>query len=234
MVESDSGGLPVETGGEGAGVARGERLATVGWRTAPAALAVVLTSLLVRLAAGEDPNPVVPVVYGSDMLDIVSPLWLRLLSQWLARPQMVLSIVAGVVALLVVARRAGPRPAVLGGVVWLGANLTVQGIKHGILPIAPGVVAPQLSGHTAVASGAAFAVVLAVSARWRARAAALAAVAVAAIGVGVVLVGWHTPVQSLASVLVTFAWLAACRPRRSAGTAGGSVGLRVDPVSVRT
>lgn len=190
-------------------VDRNGRVVGAGRRALPGVALLVVAWLVAALGADEQPGPVVQPAYGHDMLDIVGPWWLASLSTALAHPVMWLAVLAGVGGLLVVAWRDGPRAAVAGGAVWLGANLTVQAVKH--VGVA-GVGALQLSGHTAVASGAALLVVLAVPPGRRRRAWALAAAAVVLVGVGVVLVGWHTPVEAAVPALLTCAWAALLRP----------------------
>lgn len=146
------------------------------------------------------------------MLQIVSPWWMAVLSTVLAHVVMWLAALAGASALLGLQLRRGPRTAFLTGAVWLGANLTVQAIKHGLVPLAPGVGASQLSGHTAVASGAALALTLAVPVRLRRMTALTTAIIVGLVGLGVVVVGWHTPAQATVPVILTGAWAALLRP----------------------
>lgn len=191
---------------------RDGRLGSVLRRALPAAVVLALTGLVLRLGAGEAPGPVVEPVYGHDMLDVVAPWWMAVLSKALMHPVMWAAVVVGAVALVVVALRDGVRAAAPAGLVWLGANLTVQAVKHGLVPLLPGDAAPQLSGHTAVVAGAALLLVRAVPSRWRRLTALAAVVVLVGVGVGVVLVGWHSPAQAAAPVLLTGVWAALLRP----------------------
>lgn len=177
-------------------------------RVLPAGLVALLAAVVLWFGTGEAPSPLVAPVYGHDMLDVVSPLWMRLVSQALAGPVLWVAVITGLVALLWVALLDGARSALLGGLVWLGATLTVEAIKRGIVPVG----GPQLSGHTVVVSGAVVAVVLAVRAGRHLAVAILGAAVVALVGVAVVVVGWHTPAQAVAPVLLTVVWLALLRP----------------------
>lgn len=212
--------------GRGARMDRGGRLGSVLRRALPAVLTLALAAFVLRLGAGQQPGPVVEPVYGHDMLDVVAPWWMAVLSKALMHPVMWAAVLVGAVSLVVVALRDGPRAAAPAGFVWFGANLTVQAVKHGLVPLVPGDAAPQLSGHTAVVAGAALLLVAAAPARWR-RVTALACSAVlVGVGVGVVLVGWHTPAQATVPVLVTCAWAALLRPWVAAA------GRRAEPVHV--
>jgi hypothetical protein len=136
------------------------------------------------------------------------PWWVRVLSFGLGRltiPALLLVAAAAVAVLLRGRRwrRAGEAVVVLGG-----ANLTVQMVKHGLVPLDPWSSAPRLSGHMAVVVGAATAVALAVPPRWRRRAVAGGAVAVLLVAVGVVC-AWHTLSEMLVPTLLAAAWVLA-------------------------
>lgn len=134
-------------------------------------------------------------------------LWVRLLRGGLSRitvPVLVLGSAAALVALLIAQSTAS---AVAAVVVMLGANLTVQVVKRGVLPFVPGLPGAKLSGHMAVAVGAAFVVVLAVAPSHRRTTARIAALLVVAAGVGVVVGSYHTVAEAVAPLLVSVAWI---------------------------
>ena len=133
-------------------------------------------------------------------------LWVHLLRGglgWIADPVLV---VVALVAVVVMLRRGRWREALVATVVWLGANGTVQAIKHGIVPFVPGHHAPELSGHQGVVWGAVVAVALAVAPRWRRTVVTWGAVAVVLMAVGILLTGWHTLDQVLVPLLICAAW----------------------------
>ena len=89
----------------------------------------------------------------------------------------------------------------------LGANLTVQAVKRGVPPFVPGRPSPQLSGHMAVAVGAALVVVLAVAPPHRLMTARIATLLVVAAGVGVVVGSYHAVAEAVAPWLVSVVWI---------------------------
>jgi hypothetical protein len=150
-------------------------------------------------------------------------LWVRLASG-AARGGFVLLLVASLVAVAVLARRGRWRAAWALAAVIVGANGTVQAIKHGWLPFVPGAAAPSLSGHMPVVVGAAVAAVLLVPVGWRRRAAVWGA-AVVTVAAGVVAVAWHTPFEVLVPTLIAAAWaLVALSLAGERTTAAGAVG----------
>lgn len=150
--------------------------------------------------------------------------WVRLLRGGLGRLAVPVELAVAAAALAAMAWHRRWRAAVVGCLVVVGAIGTVQAVKHGWVPLGPGVEAPVLSGHMPVVVAAATAVWLAVPARHRAAVAWWGAVAVLATGVGVVLTAWHTPAEVLASTALAVAWPLAVVPvarvspdRRAAG-----------------
>jgi uncharacterized membrane protein len=113
-----------------------------------------------------------------------------------------------VAAIAVLLRARRWRRAAEAATVLVGANLTVQAIKHGLVPFGPWASSPGLSGHMAVVIGAATAVALAVPSAWRRRAALCGAGAVLAVAVGVVC-AWHTVTETLVPMLLAAAWVLA-------------------------
>ena len=150
-------------------------------------------------------------------------LWVHLLRGLLGTLAIPALLVVVAVVLVVVLRQRRWRDALVIAVVWLGANGTVQAIKHGLLPVVPGHAAPVYSGHMAVTIGAAVALAVAVPARWRVRTIAWGAVAVVAMGVGILLTAWHTLDQVVAPTLIALAWTSAVLPFASRPEAEASL-----------
>lgn len=156
------------------------------------------------------------------------PLWVRALSFGLGRLTIPALLLLAALAIATMLRARRWRPAIEASVVLVGANATVQAVKHGLVPCEPWRSAPDLSGHMAVVVGAAVAVALAVPPPWRRRATAWGAVAVAVVAVGVVC-AWHTLTEMAVPTLLAAAWvLAAVVPETAAPevatAAAGAVG----------
>lgn len=123
----------------------------------------------------------------------------------------VLAISAGVLALVwtVRTRRWIPALCAVGAV--LGANLTTQILKHGILD-KPDLGVQQLahnslpSGHTTATASLLLAALLVAPPHLRPRAAAWGALLAALTGMLTVLNGWHRPSDAVAALLVVGAW----------------------------
>lgn len=207
---------------------------TVWGRSALAALAVAAAWALAW--AGSPPRPAAAALARlrkatEDALPD-HPLWVRALSFALGRLTIPALLLVAAAAVATLAWRGRWRRAAQAAGVLVGANLTVQAVKHGLVPVAPWSSAGGLSGHMAVVVGAATAVALAVPPGRRRAATAWGAVAVAAVAVGVVL-AWHTLTEMLVPTLLAAAWvLAVVGPgagsgpdaggRSSAPTAGAS------------
>jgi hypothetical protein len=160
-------------------------------------------------------------------------LWVRLLRgglHWIALP---FALALAGVALVSLVRHRRRGDAAVAAVVLLGANGTVQAVKHGLLGLGPST--PQLSGHMAVVVGAAFAVTLAAGPDLRRWVLPLGVAATAATGAGVALVAWHTVPEVCAPTLVAVAWVLACLP--FVGRRRGAPAAREDdavPVGARS
>jgi len=137
-------------------------------------------------------------------------LWVRLLRGGLGRVALPVVLALAAIALLSLVRHGRRRDAAVAVVVLVGANGTVEAIKHGLLDLGPST--PLLSGHMAVVVGTAFVVALASAPTPRRRVVALGAAAVVATAAGVALVAWHTVPEVLAPTLVALAWVLACLP----------------------
>ena len=134
------------------------------------------------------------------------PLWVRVLSFGLGHLAIPVLLVVAAAAIVVLLRARRWRRAAEAATVLVGANVMVQSIKHGLVPLGPWASSPDLSGHMAVVVGAATAVTLAVPSTWRTRAAQGGALAVLAVAVGVVC-AWHTVPQMLVPTLLAVAWV---------------------------
>ncbi|MFC0675603.1 phosphatase PAP2 family protein [Brachybacterium hainanense] len=94
----------------------------------------------------------------------------------------------------------------------IGANVTTQVVKHGLIDrenLADGLaITPNSfpSGHTTFAAAAAVAIVLAVPSRIRSLTACLATAWTVAAGVGTIAAGWHRPSDVVGAVMVVGAW----------------------------
>lgn len=135
-------------------------------------------------------------------------LWVRALSFGLGRLAIPVLLLVAAVAVAALLRARRWRRAAEAVLVLVGANLTVQAVKHGLVPLAPWSSAPDLSGHMAVVVGAATAVALAVPGQWRRRAVAWGSCAVVLVAVGVVC-AWHTLSEMLVPTLLAAAWVLA-------------------------
>lgn len=125
-------------------------------------------------------------------------------------PELV-AITAGVLALVwtVRARRWTAAICALGMVI--GANLTTQVLKHGVLTKADLGVQEAAnnsfpSGHTTATAALLLSVLLVVPPHARARAGRWGAVLAAFTGMVTVLTGWHRPSDAAAALLITGAW----------------------------
>ena len=150
-------------------------------------------------------------------------LWVRLLRGGLGRITIPFLLVVTVLCVVAVLRQRRSRDAVVAVVFWLGANGTVESIKHGLVPFVPGHPQPLLSGHMGVVWGAVVAATLAAPVLARRRVVAWGAVAVAATAVGILLTAWHTPDQILAPLLLCAAWTLVVLPFAGTPRAPGPV-----------
>lgn len=127
----------------------------------------------------------------------------------------VASLALGGVAIMLVALvRERPHLALAAGVVIVGANITTQILKTGILdrpdlvgqrdPL--GVMNTFPSGHSTVAMSLAVALVLVVPTAARAMAAFGGLVYATLVGAGTVTAGWHRPSDAIAAYLIVMAW----------------------------
>ena len=120
----------------------------------------------------------------------------------------------GIAVMLVALMRSRPHLALAAGVVIVGANVTTQILKTGILD-RPDLVGPRdplgvtnsfPSGHSTVAMSLAVAFVLVVPAAARSIAAAGGLVYATLVGAGTVTAGWHRPSDVVAAYLIVMAW----------------------------
>jgi membrane-associated phospholipid phosphatase len=117
---------------------------------------------------------------------------------------------SAIVALALLRRR--PLHAAAAAVVIAGANLTTQGLKHGVAHIDPFGATQRAfrtgfpSGHATVAMSLALALVLVSPQALRGVAAVAGLAYAAAVGVAVVALGWHYPSDVAAAFLVCTAW----------------------------
>ncbi len=127
----------------------------------------------------------------------------------------VASLALGGVAIMVVAlMRDRPHLALAAGVVIVGANVTTQILKTGILdrpdlvgpPDPLGVMNSFPSGHSTVAMSLAVAFVLVVPTAARPVAAIGGLVYATLVGAGTVTAGWHRPSDVVAAYLIVMAW----------------------------
>lgn len=117
----------------------------------------------------------------------------------------ILLLLAGIMV-LACARRS-PRQAILLAAHLLGANLTVQLLKH-VPPAAQPLLAPldPLSGHVGVVAATCLGWLVVAPPRWRAPSAAAGLVAVSGVTFGVVLASWHSVPQVFCPLLVCVGW----------------------------
>ena len=122
----------------------------------------------------------------------------------------------GIAIVLVALARDRPHLALAAGVVIIGANLTTQILKTGILD-RPDLVGPTdplgvhntfPSGHSTVAMSLAVALVLVVPSTVRALAAVGGVIYATLVGAGTVTAGWHRPSDVIAAYLIVMAWTA--------------------------
>jgi hypothetical protein len=190
--------------------------------------AALLGTVLAAIGDEERANEVASVAAFAPHHD----LWVRLLHGGLGRITIPFLLVVAAAALVVLARGRRWLEAAVVAAVFLGANATVQAIKHGFPRLGPTI--PVLSGHMAVVIGAAFAVTVAVPAVWRRRAIAVGAVAILATGAGVVVASWHTVLEVLVPTFVAFAWVLASLPLVLRAAAPVTATDDAVPVSART
>ena len=105
--------------------------------------------------------------------------------------------------------------AAAAGAVIVGANLTTQVLKHGLLT-RPDLTAQTIkdfntfpSGHATVAISVAAALLLVVSTRHRAAVAVPAMIYATAVGIATVTAGWHRPSDAIGAWFVVGIWTAA-------------------------
>lgn len=130
----------------------------------------------------------------------------------LGRVPMWTIVVLAVIALVLAVRGRRARAAAAALVVFAGANLTTQVLKHSLLErpdFELGVHNSLPSGHVTVVVAAVAALLLVVPPGARAFVAGLGTFATGLTGLSTIVAGWHRPADVVAALLVTLAWTAA-------------------------
>jgi hypothetical protein len=133
----------------------------------------------------------------------------RLVRGGLGRIVPAASAVAIVVLTVAGYRRRGPTVALAAVVVVVGANLTDQAVKRGVLPFPPSArsgAEPLLSGHPPLVLSVGLLAALVASTAARRLVIVVAGTGVVLTAVGVVVSGWHTLGEVVAPVLLFAAW----------------------------
>ena len=113
--------------------------------------------------------------------------------------------------LLLAALRRHGRAALAALTVIVGANVTTQVLKHGVLDRADlgyGVHNSLPSGHVTVVAAAVAALLIVVPSAARASVAGLGTFATGLTGLSTIVAGWHRPADVVAALLVTLGWCA--------------------------
>ncbi|MTB89435.1 phosphatase PAP2 family protein [Aeromicrobium senzhongii] len=119
--------------------------------------------------------------------------------------------VLAVGCLLLAALRRHGRAALAALTVIVGANVTTQVLKHGVLDRADlgyGVHNSLPSGHVTVVAAAVAALLIVVPPAARASVAGLGTFATGLTGLSTIVAGWHRPADVVAALLVTLGWCA--------------------------
>jgi hypothetical protein len=142
--------------------------------------------------------------------------WWRPLRGGLGRIVPAASVAAIVVLMMLVQRRHDLPITVGAAIVVVGANLTDQAVKHGVLPFPPSARPggeSLLSGHPPLVMSVALLAVLVTPIPARRRIGGVMWAGTALVVIGVVVAGWHTIGETLAPALMFASW-AGLRRRR--------------------